>query len=125
MERLMPAPIPNHPAQILRETNQRLSLWLDSLVLDHRDPAVATPQQMMGLLSELLRAGEWLRTGLPAERDAELAAELDAYHKNVERLHKLLPSIQRRLLEERARLEAERTQLEASAEWARASRQTL
>jgi len=44
----------------LRETNRRLSFWLDSMVAPREQPA-ASPEQMAGLLSELLRAGTWLR----------------------------------------------------------------
>jgi len=79
---------------------------------------------MAGLLSELMRAGEWLRA-LPAERDAELAEELTAYRSNVERVRELLPSIHSTLLQARARLEQERTRVEAAAEWTRRSLQTL
>jgi predicted nucleic acid-binding Zn-ribbon protein len=76
------------------------------------------------LLSELLRAGEWLRAR-PEHRDAELEHELSEYRKQVERLRSLLPFIHRALLRERARLEQERERVQAAAEWARGSRQTL
>jgi hypothetical protein len=115
----------NQLAQNLHETNHRLGFWLESLVPDHEPPAAATPQQMAGLLSELLRAGEWLRTGLPQERDPELEAELGIYRQNVEHLRELLPSIQKLLLHEKARLEAGRAQVESATEWARSSRRTL
>jgi hypothetical protein len=122
---MMRAPSLNQQTETLRETNQRLNFWLESLLPDHGEPVVATPQQMMGLLSELLRAGEWLRTGLPADRDPELEMELEVYRNHVKRLHRLLPSIHSRLLQEKARLESERSRVEASAQWARASRQTF
>jgi hypothetical protein len=109
----------------LRETNHRLRFWLESLVPGQERPAIATSQQMAGLLSELLRAGEWLRAGLPQERDTDLEAELATYRQNVERLRELLPSMQRVLLGEKARLEGERTRVESAAEWVRGSRQTL
>jgi len=116
-----------HPglAQDLHETNNRLRFWLDSLVLDRAEPALTKPEQMSGLLSELLRAGEWLRAGLPQEKDAELEAEIGEYRRNVERLREYLPQIQHQLLKERARLEGERTQIQSAVEWARVSRQTL
>lgn len=114
-------------AQNLHETNRRLRFWLDSLFPEQEPLSAAKPQQMAGLLSELLRAGEWLRRGLPREqdRDAELEAELGHYRRNVLRLRELLPSIHRVLLREKARLEAERSQVECAAEWARGSRRTL
>jgi hypothetical protein len=110
----------------LRETNRRLSFWLDGMIT-LRDQAVATPEQMAGLLSELLRAGDWLRTEpLPATgTDADLNLELKRYRGNVERLRDLLPTIQTQLLAERAHLEAQRARVQSAAEWARASRQAL
>ncbi len=111
----------------LRETNSRLSFWLDSIFGESGQTAVATPEQMAGLLSELLRAGSWLRAEpLPAsETDPELNLELKQYRRNVERLREMLPSIHDQLLVERARLEAQRTRVQSAAEWARASRQAL
>jgi hypothetical protein len=112
----------------LHETNCRLSFWLDSLATPSTSqpnrPRAATPQQMQGLLSELMRAGQKLQT-LPAESEPGLAQELSAYRENVERLRTLLPSIHSTLLQERARLEQERARVEAAAEWVRRSRQTL
>jgi len=107
------------------ETNARLRFWLDSLAAGvATESSSATPQQISGLLAELLRAGERLRT-LPARRSAELEQELDQYRQNVEHLRELLPSIRRALLEHRARLEQERSRLRTAADWARGSRQTL
>jgi hypothetical protein len=115
-------------ARNLRETNARLGLWLDNLVLEAGGAApqarAASPQQMAGLLSELMRAGEWLRD-LPAARDEAVELELSVYRKHVERLRDLLPSIHGALLRERVRLEQERARVESAAEWARGSRQTL
>lgn len=113
-------------AQDLCETNSRLRFWLDSLIRqqDAVKPSPATPQQMAGLLSELMRAGQRLRA-LPAQKEPELEYELNRYRKNVARLHTLLPSIQSTLLAERARLEQERSRVESAAVWVRGSRQTL
>jgi hypothetical protein len=110
----------------LRETNRRLSFWLDGMVTP-RAQAVATPEQMSGLLSELLRAGTWLRAEpLPANgTDHDLNLELELYRGTVERLRDLLPAIHTQLLAERARLEAQRARVQSAAEWARASRQAL
>jgi hypothetical protein len=110
----------------LRETNRRLSFWLDSMVAPREQPA-ASPEQMAGLLSELLRAGTWLRAEpLPTPgADADLNLELERYRGNVERLRDLLPTIQTQLLAERERLEAQRARVQSAAQWARASRQAL
>lgn len=112
----------------LRETNKRLRDNLDRL-----SPALsagtaqqrsASPDEISALLSELMRAGEWLRA-LPEETDAELEHELSMYRKQVERLRDLLPSIHRTLLRERARLEQERERVTLASEWARGSQQIL
>jgi hypothetical protein len=127
----MPVSAARDCARELHETTQRLSSWLDSLP----DAQVelpgnfATPQQMAGLLSELLQAGEWLRTinanSGPAVSDPAMENEVAAYRKQVERLRGLLPSIHDALLRERARLERERERVRSVSEWARSSRQTL
>lgn len=118
----------------LHETNARLAGLLDSLLLDrmpppnpaplNASPRAATAQQMATLLSELMRAGQWLRS-LPCEKDAALERELSEYRQQVERLRVLLPSIHQTLLGERARLEQERARVVSAAEWAQRSRQTL
>jgi hypothetical protein len=119
---------PGQFTQELHETNRRLKFWLDSLPASSAFTdavlPVPTPQQMSGLLSELLRAGEWLRAR-PEHPDAELEHELSEYRAQVERLRSLLPFIHRALLSERARLEQERERVSAAAEWAYGSRQTL
>jgi len=122
MERMMTSLLEN-----LRGTNQRLHFWLDTLVPECGPPAVATPEQMAGLLSELLNAGAALRAEpVSANRsDPTLKIELETYRGNVERLRDLLPSIHGQLLAERARIEAQRARVQSAAEWARASRQTL
>jgi len=112
----------------LHEVNCRLHCMLDSLshapAQSSASAAIATPQQMAGLLSELMCAGEGLRE-LPAERNPEFEHELSQYRKNVERLRAMLPAIHQALLRERARLEQERNRLEAATAWARGSRETL
>jgi hypothetical protein len=115
------------PLQNMRETNRRMSDWLDSLSPKPGEPMVATPEQIGGILSELSRTGAWLRSEpLPTRtNDPELRAALNQYQKHVERLRDLLPFIHRQLLTERARLEAQRVQVHSVTEWARASRQTL
>ena len=117
---------PHLLAQNLHQSNGRLCFWLDSLLAcsPHAQPKPATPEQMSGLLSELMRAGGWLRD-LPRDPDPLLAQELGEYRRNVERLRALLPSIHRVLLEERARLEQERARVGSAQEWAARSRQTI
>lgn len=110
----------------LRDTNRRLTAWLESIVAVP-DRIVITPECMGALLSELLRIGSDLRSKpIPAKgTDPAWDEELEAYRQNVERLRCLLPSIHRHLLGERARIEAQRGRIGAAAAWARASRQTL
>jgi hypothetical protein len=121
----MPVLTPMLLAQNLHQSSDRLRFWMDSLFPDQGRPVTATPEQMAGFLSELLRAGEWLRSGVPQEKNFELQAALDEYRKNVDRLRELLPSIHRQLLSERARLEAARFQVESAVAWARGTHQTL
>ena len=113
--------------QTLREANRRIPGWLDGVVARQEQAAVVTPDQMAGLLAELLRAGEGLRVEPIPEKgvDPELDNELDKYRQNVERLQRMLPVIHSQLLVERARLEFQRARVQAAAEWARASRRTL
>jgi hypothetical protein len=111
--------------QALHETNTRLRSSLARLLPDSASaPLPATPQQMGELLSELMKAGQWLRT-LPAEKPPALEPELCEYRKHVERLRDLLPSIHGALLRERARLEQERARVRSAREWVDRSRQTL
>jgi len=111
----------------LHDTNLRLAPCLDSLVLRPGGAAIASPEQMAALLSELLRAGAALRAQpIPAKgNDPELDVELETYRGHVERLRDLLPSIHRQLLAERARIEGQRSRVQSVTAWARASRQTL
>jgi hypothetical protein len=112
----------------LRESTRRLSRWLDGLQLPSSSSGnvahAATPEQMSGLLSELLQAGEWLRSR-PTQTDAALESEVAEYRKQVVRLRELLPSIQAALLKERASLERERERVKSAEAWAHLSRQTL
>jgi hypothetical protein len=113
--------------QNMRDTNHRLSFWLNSMGAEHGRPILATPEHMAAFLSELLRAGEELRAEPTSATgsDPELAGELAQYRRHVERLRELLPSIHDQLLAERARLEAHRAQVRAADEWAGAFHQTL
>lgn len=124
---------PEQIAQNLHDSNERLVLCLDRMGFrsercesqpsESQQDAVS-PRQMQELMSELMRAGEWLRS-LPTEKSGELQRELSAYQKNVERLRDLLPWIHSGLLRERAQLERERTRVQSATEWARRSRMTL
>ena len=113
--------------QTLRDANRRIPDWLDCVVARKEQAAVVTPDQMAGLLSELLKAGEGLRAEPVPEKglDPELDDERDKYRRNVERLKRMLPAIHGQLLVEQARLESQRARLQAAAEWACASRRTL
>lgn len=120
----MPPLAPEALAENLRVTNTRLRLLLDSLKADTENRPPVNPQQMAGLLSELMQAGQWLRD-LPPERNFILENELNEYRVQMEHLRKILPAIQSALLRDRARLEQERARVRSAAAWARSSRQTL
>lgn len=112
----------------LRETNRRLRCCLEGLCASSKageyTARAPTPDEISALLSELLRAGEWLRRR-PAAPDPALEFELTQYREQVERLRTMLPLMHRALLQERARLEQEGQRLNAAAHWAHVSRQTL
>lgn len=120
----MPPFAPEFAAENLRETNLRLGLLLDNLRAQPGDQPSATPQQMGGLLSELMRAGQWLRQ-IPSQKSPQLEKELNQYRAQVERLRDILPSIHKALLRDRSRLEQERARVQSAAAWASSSRQTL
>ena len=128
MESLMPPLAIEFLTENLQGSNSRLSQCLDHLDSEATpvtaQPSAATPRQIGTLLSELMRAGQWLRN-LPEQKDPQLEQELKAYRANVERLRDLLPTIHRGLLAEKARLEQERTRVAGAAEWLKRSRQTL
>ncbi len=111
--------------QKLRQTNSRLRFWLESLALDQANAGAPKPQIISELLSELLRTGEWLRSGMPQADAPQFEAEFVEYRRNLELLRSQMPAIHRHLLEERARLEGERTRIESAMEWAQGSNQTL
>lgn len=118
---------PGELAVELRELNHRFRFWLDGLAnydLPHCAARAPTPEQMSGLLSELLRAGECLRRR-PQETTSELEEEVAEYRRQVQRLRDFLPLMQSALLKERSRLEQERERVSAAQHWARASRQIL
>ena len=109
------------------DINRRLNACLGALAPMSGQPAIAKPEHMAALLSELLRAGAALRAQPlpPKGNDSELDAEMETYRSHVERLRDLLPSIHSQLLAERARLERQRSRVQSAAAWARASRQIL
>ena len=114
-------------AHELRETNRRLRFWLERVEADAAagtEPRAPTAEDISALLSQLMRAGEWLRTRAH-ETDPELDFELTQYREQVERLRSFLPVMHRALLRERTRLEQEGERLNAAAHWANASQQTL
>jgi hypothetical protein len=128
MERMMSRLAHDPIAESLHQCNARLGQALNGLDAGStpgcQQVRPASPNVMAGLLSELMTAGEWLRS-LPREQGPDLKLELGLYRKNVERLRELMPSIHSALLQERAHLEQERGRVEAAAEWARRSRLTL
>ncbi len=111
----------------LKETNRRVDFWMNSLkqvaTSSEADSRIVTPQQINGLLSELMTAGRLMRE-LPATIDEKMTAEVNVYRAKIEHLRDLLPGIQHSLLEERSRLEQERARVQAASQWASMSRQT-
>ena len=103
--------------QGLEGANRKLRLVLQAIE-DTGTGITVAPEQLATLLEELLRVGEWLRSGALRNPDVPVARELEEYRKNMERLRRLMPAIQACLLTERARLEADRAHMKAAAAWA-------
>jgi hypothetical protein len=122
MERMMPSPL-----QTLRETNLRLRLQLTRMLPSSGEPAIASPDAISELLTELLHAGASLRADPLPETgtDSELDREREEYRRQLQRLRELLPSIHEQLLAERERVEEQRARVQSASQWAQASRQTL
>jgi hypothetical protein len=113
-------------AKSLSTANRNLHAGLARLSPEPNPSAPLRPQDLSGLLMELLRTGDCLRSIAPASApDAELENAISDYRSIVERLAEILPRIHGRLLTEKARLEIARAHVTAAAAWAKASQNTL
>jgi hypothetical protein len=110
--------------QRLNQANQTLSKVLALLTNGGSGQVAITPDDLAGMLAELLRVGEWLKDRRIRENDSEVAWAIREYRGHLELLGMLMPSLHAQLLTERARLEAERSHLEAASAWAGTSRDT-
>jgi hypothetical protein len=111
----------------LRESNRRFRLELDALsthCIEDSQAAVAQPEQIATLLTELRRFGQTLQEK-SAGIDLGLDHELTEFRTQVERLRDLLPTIHILLLRERGRLEQERNRMNLASEWIHRSSQTF
>jgi hypothetical protein len=131
---------PPDTVEILRQVNDSLRLALIRLRPDQKQTSTITPQDFSDLLSQLLRAGQCLRSqptnSQAAAGEAQAnetqandaaAIELESldYRHNLEKLQQFLPDLHARLLAEKARIETAQTHVAAAAAWARASKKTL
>jgi hypothetical protein len=112
----------------LHGTTVRLRTWLDQFLpctgANGSSLRIFRPDEMLFLLTEVMRAGELLR-GAAQGCDPSAEQEISDYRTEIERLRILLPNLQTSLLAERARLENERERLSAASDWIRTSRHTL
>ena len=106
--------------QSIEDTNRNLDSLIEILRRAQKSFSV-TPEHMATLLAEVLRAGEWLRSGLARNAQGRMADELARYCLRLEQLRHLLPTLHAQLLTERSRLQAEKKHLEATATWARSA----
>jgi hypothetical protein len=119
------------PVEILCQVNEYLRLALIRLRPDQKQTSTITPLDFSDLLSQLLRAGQCLRSQPPhskAASGAESAAiekEALEYRTHLGELFHFLPDLQARLLAERSRLELAQAHLAATAAWARANKKTI
>lgn len=123
MESIMTFESQDQMARNLQECTDRIRRVLAQLHSQSTENAtkIASPEQMGDLLSELMRAGKYLRI-LPPVRDPDVEQGVSEYRAEVERLRSLLPALQASLLSERGRLERERERLNGASGWAQATR---
>ncbi len=110
--------------QRLRQANYTLSTVIALLNVPAGSGIGITPEHLAGVLTELLRVGEWLQKETAPQCDPEIAAAVQQYRQWLQQLQSLLPALHARLLTERARLEAERSHLETASAWAAGSHNT-
>jgi hypothetical protein len=119
---------------ILRRANRKLQSALAQFRPGQTRCSAITANDFSSLLSELLLAGECMRTqaepasfnrGPNPEEAAALAREAHAYRQNLTALKHVLPGLHGRLLAEKSRLQHAQDHIAAATAWARASRKTL
>ena len=118
--------IPSDTHDVLRQVNDSLRLSLLRLRPERNLCSSIRPQDLAGIVAQLLRAAACLRLP-PANALARAAFEQEAlaYRANLEQLKHVLPDLCLRLLAEKSRLETARTHLAAAAAWTQARRKTL
>jgi hypothetical protein len=116
----------NTSAGELRIANRNLRAGLARLLPEPNGSSPLHPEDLSGLLAELLRAADCLR-GIPPGSipDVQLEKDVSEYRNIVEQLAQMLPRVHGRLLTEKARLEIAQAHVAATAAWAQASSRTL
>ena len=119
---------------------EQLRSWADTLESQSARQAVATPEDIMGILSAMLRANRMMQQQTvhqqtvqqdPGEASTHRDPHIDpdptiaGYRGAMQRIRELLPQLEARLLEERARLETEQARIRATMGWAQTSRRNL
>jgi len=113
-------------AESLHIANGNLRAGLARLSSEPNPSAPPNAKDLSSLMTELLRAGDCLRSIAPSyARDARLEKEISDYRGTIEHLAQILPRVHGRLLAEKARLEIARAHVTAAAAWAQASQKTL
>ena len=119
----------------LRDLVKQLGSWADTLESQSARQAVATPEDIMGILSAMLRANKMMQQQTvqqdPGQAFTHRAPHIDpdptiaGYRGAMQRIRELLPQLEARLLEERVRLETEQARIRATMGWAQTSRRNL
>ena len=78
--------------QRLRQANRTLSAAIVLLNAPARAGIGITPEQLAGVLSELLRVGEWLQRKAVPQNDPEVAVAVQQYRESLQQLQSLLPA---------------------------------
>lgn len=112
--------------ETLQQVNEYLRSTLIRLRPQQKHCSTIRPQDFSDILSQLLRAGDCLRS-LPAHSEAGAALEKESleYRSNLEELKDFLPDLHGRLLAEKSRLESAQIHVASAVAWARASKKTL
>jgi hypothetical protein len=116
----------SNASESLHIANGNLHAGLARLLPEPHASVLLNSEDLSSLLTELLRAGDCLRSIAPdSARDAELEKEISEYRRNLEQLAQILPCVHGRLLTEKARLEIAQAHVTAAAAWAQASTKIL
>lgn len=118
--------MPPDTLEILRQVNGKIRSAIDRFRPERTHCLAIKPEDLSGLLGDLVRAGECLRKLADSPpQGPEWKEERSRYRSNLEELNLLLPDFHQRLQAEKSRLQIAQKHVNSAASWAGASRETL